>query len=139
MTSFALDLRRFERQPQSEHLSTIFTLSMELNFEPLKTDDIDMNPSHSVIDHIVNRNFGNTFCHQNGTNKCQHTNKNNTHKYNHITTRQQHQQRNTGQNIQHRNPSQTYQTISFQINITSSIPYLRANCLGCGLNNRVLR
>ena len=34
-----------------------------------------MNPSQSIIDPIFNRNFGNTFHHQNGKNQRQHTDK----------------------------------------------------------------
>ena len=49
MTYFELDFRRFERQPQSDQLSIIFTPSMEVIFGALKTLDIDMNPSHSMI------------------------------------------------------------------------------------------
>ena len=34
-----------------------------------------MTSSHSMIETIVNQNFGNTFQHQNGPNKYQHTHK----------------------------------------------------------------
>ena len=95
-----------------------------------------MNPPHSIINPIVNRNFGNKFHHQNGPNKRQHTNKNASHKYHNITTRQQYQNRNNGQQHKHRNPSEQYQTISLQRHRTSSITYLKEHCLGCGINNK---
>ena len=63
MNLFELGFRRFELQPQSNQLSIIFNPSMELIFETLETADVDMNPSHSMIESIVNRNFGNTFHH----------------------------------------------------------------------------
>ena len=125
ITSFEIDSRRFERQPQSDQLSIIFTPSMAVIFETLEAAYIEMNPSHSMIETIVNSNFGNTFQHQNATNQHQHTNKNNSQKYQHSNTRQQYQHRNTGQLHQHRNTSQQYQPRSFQISRTSSIPYLK--------------
>ena len=39
---------------------------MKLIFETLETAYIYINPSHSIIDPIVNRKFGNTFHHKNG-------------------------------------------------------------------------
>ena len=44
MNSFELDFRRFERQPQSDQLSIIFTTSMGLILETIDKSDIDMNP-----------------------------------------------------------------------------------------------
>ena len=70
-----------------------------------------------MIEPIVNRSFGNTLQHHNGTNQHQHTHKN---------TSQQHQ---------HRRNSQQYQPISFERPRTSSIPYLKEDCIICGLNN----
>ena len=61
MTSFELDLRRFEHQPQSNQISIILIPSMEVIFETLETADIDMNTSHSIIEPIFKRNFGNKF------------------------------------------------------------------------------
>ena len=55
MTSFELDFRRFERQPQSEKLSIIFTPSMEIIFETIETVYIEMNLPHSIFEPIVNR------------------------------------------------------------------------------------
>ena len=52
-------------------------------FETLETVDIDMNPSHSMIGPIVNRNFGNTFQHQIELNQHQHTHKSASQKYQH--------------------------------------------------------
>ena len=73
MNSFKLNFRRFERHPQSDQLFIIFTHSIELIFLTLETALIDMNPLHSMIDPIVNKNFGNKFHHQNGPNQRQHT------------------------------------------------------------------
>ena len=123
MDSFEIYFKRFERQLQSNQLSIIFNTSIELIFETLETADIDMNLSHSIIEPIVNKNFLNTFHHQNGPNQLQHTNKNYIQKYQHITTRQQYQHINTVQQNQHRNPSQKYHSRSFQRHRTSSIPY----------------
>ena len=125
MNSFQLDFIRFERHPQSYQLYIIFNPSMELILENTQTADIDMNPYHSMIEHIINRNFGNKLHHQNGQNQRQHTNKNDIHKYQHSTTRKQYQHRNTGQQNQHRNPSQQYQPIYFQKHRKYSIQYLK--------------
>ena len=62
-TSFELDFKRFERQPQRNQLSIIFTPSIELIFETLETAEIDINPYHLFIDPILNRKFENTFHH----------------------------------------------------------------------------
>ena len=64
-----------------------------------------------MIEPIINQNFGNIFQHHNGLNKCQHIHKN---------TSQQYQQKNT---------SQHYQPRSHQRPRTSSIPYLKEDCL----------
>ena len=53
----------FERPPQSDHLSIIFTPKMEEIFETLETLDLDMNSYHSMIEPIVGINLGNTFQH----------------------------------------------------------------------------
>ena len=139
MTSFEIYFIIFESQPQSNKLSIIFAPSIELIFGTLETAEIYMNPSHSMIEPIVNRNFGNIFHHQNGPNQHQHTNKNAIQKYNHSITRQQYQYRNAGQQHQHRHHSQQYQPRSFQRHITSSIPYLKENCIEGGLKNRGVR
>ena len=68
MTSFEVAFRKFERHPQSYQLKHTFVHSKEIIFETLETDDIDMNSYQSMIEPIVNRNFGNTFYHQNGPN-----------------------------------------------------------------------
>ena len=75
ITSFEIDFRRFEHKQKSDQLSITLTPSMEGIFETTGTADIDINPSHSMIEPILNRKFGNTFYHQNGQNKHQHTNK----------------------------------------------------------------
>ena len=54
---------------------------MDVIFENLETEDIDMNPYHSMIEPIVNMNFGNKFYHNNGPNKTQHTKKNTSQQY----------------------------------------------------------
>ena len=66
ITSFQIALRQFERSPQSDQLKYTFDQPIELIFEAMETDDISMTPSWSIIDPIVNRNFGNTFHNQNG-------------------------------------------------------------------------
>ena len=87
MTSFELDFRRFERQPQSKQLSIIFTHSMERICETLEIYDIDMNTYHSMIENIVNRNFGNKFKHQNDPNQRQCTHKYTSKQYQHSNNR----------------------------------------------------
>ena len=125
MTSFYIDFRLLEHQPQKYQLSIIFTPSMEVILETLEKLDIDMNPSHSMIEPIVNNNLGNKLQHHNGPNQRQHTNKNTSHQYQHSNTRQHYHHINTGQHHQHINTSQQYQTRSFQRSRTSSIPYLK--------------
>ena len=139
MTSFDIEFRRFDRQPQSNQLSIIFIASMEVIFETIGTAYIYMNPSHLTIKLIVNRNFGNTFHHHNGFNKSQHTNKHTSQKYQHSNTRQQYQHRKTGQHHHNRHRSQQYQPKSLQRSRTSSIPYLKENYIVCGLNNKYVR
>ena len=98
-----------------------------------------MNTSHSMIEPIFKRNFGNIFQHQNGPNQCQNTHKNTSQQYQHINTIKKYQNRNTGQQYQHINNSQKYQPISFQIYRKPSTPYLKENCLICGLKNKGAR
>ena len=59
MTPFYIDFRSFEHHPQKYQLSILFTTTMEVILETLETLDIDMNPPHSNIEPIFNRNFGN--------------------------------------------------------------------------------
>ena len=75
MTPFELDYRKFELQPQIQKLFIKLNPAVEEVFETLETLDIDMTPYHSMIEPISNRNFGNTFQHQNGQNQRQHTHK----------------------------------------------------------------
>ena len=89
-----------------------------------------MTPSNAIIKTIVNINFGNTFQHHNGPNQRQHTHKNNSQQHQHINTSQQYQHRNTSQRCQHR---------YFQRPRTSSIPYLKEDCILCGINNKFVR
>ena len=100
---------------------------MEEIFETLETADIDMYPSHSMIEPIVKNNFENTFQHQNGPNQHQRTHKN---------TSQHHQHRNTSQKYQNRNTGLQYQHKYFQRPGTSSIPHLKEYFIECGLNNK---
>ena len=86
MTSFEIDFRMFERQPHSDQLSITFTLSMEYIFETLETADVDMNPPHSIIEPIVNRNFENTFHHHNLPNQHKHTSKTSSQQYHNSNT-----------------------------------------------------
>ena len=71
-----------------------------------------MSTAHSMIEPIVNRYFGNIFHHHNGPNQ--------------------------RKNI-HKNISQHYQPRSYQIPSTSSIPYLKEDCLVCVISNKVVR
>ena len=64
---------------------------------------------HSKIEPIVNRNYGNKFQHHNRPNQ-----------------RQQN----------HKNTSQQYQSISYQIQGTSYITYLKEEFIGCGIKNK---
>ena len=82
--------------PQSDQIKHTFDKSIEHTFETLDTAEIYMNTYHSMIEPIINRNFGNTFHHHNGKNKRQHTNKNSSQKYHQIISRQQYQHRSTG-------------------------------------------
>ena len=76
MTPFILNYKRFERHAQNQKLSLPLTPKIEEIFETLETVDIDMTPSHSMIEPIVNSNFGDTFRNKNGPNQRQHTDKN---------------------------------------------------------------
>ena len=65
MTPFELDYRKFDCHPQKQQISTTSTPTIEELFKTLETADIDMTSSHSMIEPIVNHNFGNTLQHQN--------------------------------------------------------------------------
>ena len=71
MTPFELGYTNFERLPQICKLSTTFTSTIEEVFETLETADTETTSSHSMIEPIVNRNFGNKIQHENGSNQCQ--------------------------------------------------------------------
>ena len=58
----------FEYKTQRNQLFIKLTPKMEEIFETLETADIDMNTPHSIIEPIVNRNFGYIFQHHNGPN-----------------------------------------------------------------------
>ena len=68
---FEIYHRKFERIPQRHKISTIFTSTTDEVFETLETADADMTTYQSIIEPIVNRNFGNIFQHQNGPNQQQ--------------------------------------------------------------------
>ena len=97
MTNLELDHIQFKRMPQKHQFPTTLHFKIEEVFLTLDTYDVYMSTDHSMIDPIVNRNFGNTFHHQNGPNQCQYV---------------------------HKNTSQQYQYRSYQIPKTLSIPYL---------------
>ena len=101
MTPYELRYKKLEYIPQIHQLSTTFISTIEEVFENLDTVEIGMTSSNSIIEPIVNSNFGNKFQHQNGKNQHQHIHKN---------TSKQYQQRNT---------SQQYQPISYQRHRTS--------------------
>ena len=98
MTTFQLKYRRFERLPRRHQISTIFNSTIEEVIETPETVDVYMSTAYSVIEPIVNHNFGNKFQHHNGPNKRQHI---------------------------HKNTSQYYQPIYYQSLSTSSIIYLK--------------
>ena len=125
--------------PQSDQISNIFNPKTEEIFETIETADIDMNISHSIIEPIINRNFGNTFQHRNVPNQRQHNNINTSQQYQHRKTRKKYQHRNNSQNYQHSNTSQQHQPRPFQIPMASSITYLKQNCLGYLINNKGTR
>ena len=97
ITSSEIYFRRFKRQPQSYQLSITFTPSMEVIFETLETAYDDMIPPHSIIETIVNSNFGNTFHHKNWPNQRQPTKNNSIQSYQKSNTRQQYHHKHTGQ------------------------------------------
>ena len=75
MNTFELEYIKFEQNPQRCQISTNFHLTIEEVFDTLETADVDMSESHSMIDPIFNRNFGNTFRHRNGPNQRHHVHK----------------------------------------------------------------
>ena len=60
MTLFDLYYRKFEHLPQRHQLSTTFQFKIEEVFETIEIEDVDIKTDHSMIEPIVNRNFGNT-------------------------------------------------------------------------------
>ena len=76
MNPFELDYRKFELLPQIHQLSTSLSATIKEVFETLEMEGVDVTSSHSIIEPIVNRNFGNTFQYHNGPNKRQLTHKN---------------------------------------------------------------
>ena len=72
MSTFEIDYRRFERLPQIQYISNTLHFKMEEVVETLYTPDVDISTANSMIDTIVNINFGNIFHHQNGPNQHQH-------------------------------------------------------------------
>ena len=75
MNTFELNYRKYEQLPQRQQLSTIFKSTIEEVFEALETVDVCMSTAHSMIEPIVNRNFGNIFDHRNGPNQHQRIHK----------------------------------------------------------------
>ena len=76
MNTFEIYYRKFQRLSQTHQLSTTFHFTIEEVFETLDTANIEISTTNSIVDPILNRNFGNTFHHQNGINQCQQFHKN---------------------------------------------------------------
>ena len=91
MTPLEMNYRKFEHITKKNQHYTIFTSTID-------TVDVDMTTSHSIIEPMVNQNFGNTFQQLNGPDQRQHI---------------------------HKNTTQKYQPISFQRSRISSIKYLK--------------
>ena len=110
-TKFELEFINIERKPI---VSNKFHFIVVEVFETLETlfDAPTTTYYSTMIKPSVSKNFGNYYHHQNGTNQHQHVN--------------QH----TGQN---------YQSRSYQISRNFLSPYLKENCLSCGLNNKKVR
>ena len=96
--------RNFECKPQRYQLYNIFSFSMEEVFETLETAVIDMTTTRpsNMIESIINRNFVNTFHHQNVPNLRQRV---------------------------HKHADQNYKSSSFQTPKNFSHLYLRENKL----------
>ena len=60
MTPFQLYYRNFERLPQSHQIPTTFTPTIKEVSGNLDIADTYMTSSHSIIEPIINRSFGNT-------------------------------------------------------------------------------
>ena len=74
--TFQLKYRQFERLPPRHQISTRFNCTIEEIFETPERVHVDMSTGYSVIERIVNQNFGNTFQHHNEPNKLQQIHKN---------------------------------------------------------------
>ena len=89
--------------PKKIHqLSTTFQFTIEDVFRNIETTYVDISKAHSIIETIVNINFGNKFHHQNGPNQRQHI---------------------------HKNTSQQYQYIPYQRPRNSQVTQLKENCI----------
>ena len=75
MSTCEIQYRTFECNKHRHQLSTIFQHTIREFFETLDTEDVYMSTSHSMIDHIINRNFVNTFHRQNVPDQLQHFHK----------------------------------------------------------------
>ena len=85
MNTFELDCIKFEILTKRHQLSTIFQSTIEEVFETLEKENLDLSTSHSIIEPIVNQDYGNTFHHQNGPNHLQPIHKNTSRQYQSIT------------------------------------------------------
>ena len=85
MNTFELDYRYSEWPPKRHKLSTIFQSTIEEVFEILEKENLDLSTSDSIIEPIVNQDYGNTFHHQNGPNHLQPIHKNTSRQYQSIT------------------------------------------------------
>ena len=111
IATIELENRQFEYKPQRHQISNTFQFTIEEIFKTLETADLYITTANysTLIETIVNRNFGNTFHFNNGKNWHQYL---------------------------HKHTSQLYQYISFQISRNFSPPYLKEKCFGCGIGNK---
>ena len=100
ISTIELENRQFECNSQRHQLSNTFQFTIEEMFETLETADVYITTANysTLIETIVNRNFGNTFHFHNGPN---------------------------WQQPLHKHTSQLYQYISFQISRNLSPPYIK--------------
>ena len=87
MTTFELEYRKFERKSQEHKLSNKFQFTTEEVFETLDIVYINARTAHysTIIEPIVNKNYGNTFHHQNIPNQLQHIHKHTGQQYQHTS------------------------------------------------------
>ena len=71
MTTIKLEYGKFERKPSRHQLSNTFQFTIEEVFKTPETSDVEMTAANysTMIELIVNRNFGNNFHPPNGPNQ----------------------------------------------------------------------